>query len=286
MNIELFNQVNSTAILAGLSAYLYLVVISALEQFLSSRDVSKNPFISSLRLAVYSIVAIYGTYTIGVKFGFEDPMKFYVYFMIFYLTTAIGIRITSVMNMRVNASPFLAYVYYPSLLIFWILMSSISPNTINNLMQLRNCISQLGNLHTFRRLPKWYVAFLNKLYWIGLNINYGSGNVDSVESTYKYSHIKYARSVGRANNVREMMLSLIESDIFKEISNDLKEKHEELAEEIEKADKSLDAEALERIDREIREKGYSETAESLGLKMYNREERKKILDDTTSDKKE
>ena len=286
MNIELFNQVNSTVILAGLSAYLYLVVISALEQFLSTRDVSKNPFISALRLTIYSIAAISGTYTIGVKFGFEDPMKFYVYFMIFYLIISIGIRITSVMNMRVNASPFLAYVYYPSLLIFWILMSSISANTINNLMQLRNCISQLGNLHTFRRMPKWYVAFLNKLYWIGLNINYRSGDVDSVESTYKYSHIKYARSVGRANNVREMMLSLIESDIFKEISNDLKEKHEELAEEIEKADKSLDAEAIERIDREIREKGYSETAESLGLKMYNREERKKILDDTTSDKKE
>ena len=284
--MELFNQITPTAVLASLSAYLYIVVLSALEQFLSSRDVSKNIFIRALRSTVYMIAVISGVYTIGVKFGFEDPMKFYVYFMIFYLTISIGIRITSVMNMRVNASPFLAYVYYPSLLIFWILMSSISANVINNLMQLRNCISQLGNLHTFRRFPKWYVAFLNKLYWVGLSINYGSGGVDSVESTYKYSHIKYARSVGRANNVREMMLSLIESDVFKEISNDLKEKHEELAEEIEKADKSLDAEALERIDREIREKGYSETAESLGLKLYNREERKKILDDTTSDKKE
>lgn len=284
--MELFNQITPTAVLASLSTYLYLVVLSTLEQFLSSRDVSKNIFISALRSTIYMIAVISGVYTIGVKFGFEDPMKFYVYFMIFYLTISIGIRITSVMNMRVNASPFLAYVYYPSLLIFWILMSSISANVINNLMQLRNCISQLGNLHTFRRFPKWYVAFLNKLYWIGLSINYGSSDIDSVESTYKYSHIKYARSVGRANNVREMMLSLIESDVFKEISNDLKEKHEELAEEIEKADKSLDAEALERIDREIREKGYSETAESLGLKMYNREERKKILDDTTSDKKE
>lgn len=284
--MELFNQITPTVVLASLSTYLYLVVLSTLEQFLSSRDVSKNLFISAFRSTVYMIAVISGVYTIGVKFGFEDPMKFYVYFMIFYLTISIGIRITSVMNMRVNASPFLAYVYYPSLLIFWILMSSISANVINNLMQLRNCISQLGNLHTFRRFPKWYVAFLNKLYWVGLSINYGSGDVDSVESTYKYSHIKYARSVGRANNVREMMLSLIESDIFKEISNDLKEKHEELAEEIEKADKSLDAEALERIDREIREKGYSETAESLGLKLYNREERKKILDDTTSDKKE
>lgn len=284
--MELFNQITPTAVLASLSAYLYLIVLSTLEQFLSSRDVSKNIFISALRSTVYMIAVISGVYTIGVKFGFEDPMKFYVYFMIFYLTISIGIRITSVMNMRVNASPFLAYVYYPSLLIFWILMSSISANVVNNLMQLRNCISQLGNLHTFRRFPKWYVAFLNKLYWIGLNINYGSGDVDSVESTYKYSHIRYTRSIGRANNVREMMLSLIESDVFKEISNDLKEKHEELAEEIEKADKSLDAEALERIDREIREKGYSETAESLGLKMYNREERKKILDDTTSDKKE
>ena len=284
--MELFNQITPTVVLASLSTYLYLVVLSTLEQFLSSRDVSKNIFIRALRSTVYMIAVISGIYTIGVKFGFEDPMKFYVYFMIFYLTISIGIRITSVMNMRVNASPFLAYVYYPSLLIFWILMSSISANVVNNLMQLRNCISQLGNLHTFRRFPKWYVAFLNKLYWIGLNINYGSGDVDSVESTYKYSHIKYTRSVGRANNVREMMLSLIESDVFKEISNDLKEKHEELAEEIEKADKSLDAEALERIDREIREKGYSETAESLGLKMYNREERKKILDDTTSDKKE
>lgn len=284
--MELFNQITQTAVLASLSAYLYLVVLSTLEQFLSSRDVSKNIFISALRSTIYMIAVISGVYTIGVKFGFEDPMKFYVYFMIFYLTISIGIRITSVMNMRVNASPFLAYVYYPSLLIFWILMSSISANVINNLMQLRNCISQLGNLHTFRRFPKWYVAFLNKLYWIGLNINYGSSDIDSVESTYKYSHIKYTRSVGRANNVREMMLSLIESDIFKEISNDLKEKHEELAEEIEKADRSLDAEALERIDREIREKGYSETAESLGLKLYNREERKKILDDTTSDKKE
>ena len=284
--MELFNQITPTVVLASLSTYLYLVVLSTLEQFLSSRDVSKNIFIRALRSTVYMIAVISGIYTIGVKFGFEDPMKFYVYFMIFYLTISIGIRITSVMNMRVNASPFLAYVYYPSLLIFWILMSSISANVVNNLMQLRNCISQLGNLHTFRRFPKWYVAFLNKLYWIGLNINYGSGDVDSVESTYKYSHIKYTRSVGRANNVREMMLSLIESDVFKEISNDLKEKHEELAEEIEKADKSLDAEALERIDREIREKGYSETAESLGLKIYNREERKKILDDTTSDKKE
>lgn len=284
--MELFNQITPTVVLASLSTYLYLVVLSTLEQFLSSRDVSKNIFIRALRSTVYMIAVISGIYTIGVKFGFEDPMKFYVYFMIFYLTISIGIRITSVMNMRVNASPFLTYVYYPSLLIFWILMSSISANVINNLMQLRNCISQLGNLHTFRRFPKWYVAFLNKLYWIGLNINYGSGDVDSVESTYKYSHIKYARSVGRANNVREMMLSLIESDIFKEISNDLKENHEELAEEIEKADKSLDAEALERIDREIREKGYSDTAESLGLKLYNREERKKILDDTTSDKKE
>ena len=284
--MELFNQITQTAVLASLSAYLYLIVLSTLEQFLSSRDVSKNLFISALRSTVYMIAVISGVYTIGVKFGFEDPMKFYVYFMIFYLTISIGIRITSVMNMRVNASPFLAYVYYPSLLIFWILMSYISANVINNLMQLRNCISQLGNLHTFRRFPKWYVAFLNKLYWIGLSINYGSGDVDSVESTYKYSHIKYTRSVGRANNVREMMLSLIESDVFKEISNDLKEKHVELAEEIEKADKSLDAEALERIDREIREKGYSETAESLGLKLYNREERKKILDDTTSDKKE
>lgn len=284
--MELFNQITPTAVLASLSAYLYIVVLSALEQFLSSRDVSKNIFISALRSTVYMVAVISGVYTIGIKFGFEDPMKFYVYFMIFYLTISIGIRITSVMNMRVNASPFLAYVYYPSLLIFWILMSSISANVVNNLMQLRNCISQLGNLHTFRRFPKWYVTFLNKLYWIGLSINYGSGNVDSVESTYKYSHIKYARSVGRANNVREMMSSLIESDIFKEISNDLKEKHEELAEEIEKADKSLDAEALEIIDREIREKGYSETAESLGLKLYNREERKKILDDTTSDKKE
>ena len=284
--MELFNQITPTVVLASLSTYLYIIVLSTLEQFLSSRDVSKNIFISALRSTVYMIAVISGVYTIGVKFGFEDPMKFYVYFMIFYLTISIGIRITSVMNMRVNASPFLAYVYYPSLLIFWILMSSISANVVNNLMQLRNCISQLGNLHTFRRFPKWYVAFLNKLYWIGLNINYGSGDVDSVESTYKYSHIKYTRSVGRANNVREMMLSLIESDVFKEISNDLKEKHEELAEEIEKADKSLDAEALERIDREIREKGYSETAESLGLKMYNREERKKILDDTTSDKKE
>lgn len=284
--MELFNQITPTVVLASLSTYLYLVVLSTLEQFLSSRNVSKNIFISALRSTVYMIAVISGVYTIGVKFGFEDPMKFYVYFMIFYLTISIGIRITSVMNMRVNASPFLAYVYYPSLLIFWILMSSISANVINNLMQLRNCISQLGNLHTFRRFPKWYVAFLNKLYWIGLSINYGSGDVDSVESTYKYSHIKYTRSVGRANNVREMMLSLIESDIFKEISNDLKEKHEELAEEIEKADKSLDAEALERIDREIREKGYSDTAESLGLKLYNREERKKILDDTTSDKKE
>lgn len=284
--MELFNQITPTIVYTSLTAYLYLVVLSALEQFLNTRDTSKNIFIYTFRTLAYLIAALCGVYLIGDLFGFEDPVTFVSNFTIFYCIISIGIRITSVMNMRVNASPFLAYVYYPTLLTFWIFMSSITANTVNNVMQLRNCISQLGNLHTFRKFPKWYVWFINKLYRIGLTINYRSKDLDFMENTYKYSCIKYERSLGRPKNVKEMMESLIDPEVFKEISNEIKEKHKELAEAIDKVDKNPSVAAVEIIDRKIKEKEYNEVSENLGVKTLITDKKKKISGDTTSDKKE
>lgn len=284
--MELFNQITPTMVYASIAAYLYLVILSVIEQFLNTRDTSGNFLIYTFRTLAYLIAALGGVYLIGEKFGFEDPVNFVSIFTVTYCIISIGIRITSVMNMRVNTAPFLAYVYYPTLLIFWIFMSSISTNTVNNIMQLRNCISQLGNLHTFRRLPKWYVCFINKLYWIGLNINYRSKDLDFMENTYKYSSIKYERSLGRSKNVKETMESLIDSEVFKEISNEIKNKHKELSEVIDKVDKNPTVAGSEIISRKIKEKEYAEVSENLGVKTLITDRQKKISDDTSSDKKE
>ena len=40
--MEILNQITPTIVLAGLSAYLYLVILSAIEQFMNSRDESGN----------------------------------------------------------------------------------------------------------------------------------------------------------------------------------------------------------------------------------------------------
>ena len=160
---QLFNQITPNMVLAALVSYLYLAVLSTIEQYLLVRDNSGSVLIRVLRTSIYLVACIAGIGFIGTKFGFEDPTLFVSRFTIFYCIISIGIRITSVINMRVSAAPFLAYVYYPSLLIFWVIMSAVTANTVNNLMQLRSCISQLGNLHTFRRLPKWYEGLLNKI---------------------------------------------------------------------------------------------------------------------------
>lgn len=286
--MELFNQITPTIVLAGLTAYLYLVILSAVEQFMNSRDESGNMIIYVFRTATYLVAALGGIYLIGDKFGFEDPMNFVSIFTVFYCIISIGIRITSVMNMRVNAAPFLGYVYFPALLIFWVLMSSITANTVNNIMQLRNIITQIGNLHTFRRFPKWFVWFVNKLYWIGLTINYRASKTskDDTWNTYKHSHIKYERSVGRPNNQREAISSMIHSPVFQEIANDLREKHKEIFEETDKLNKSFDDEGVCLSVRKINEKEYSEVAERFGVKTPSTDEQKKILDNTSSDKKE
>lgn len=286
--MELFNQITPTIVLAGLSAYLYLVILSAIEQFMNSRDESGNMIVYIFRTTTYLIAALTGIYLIGDRFGFEDPMNFVSVFTVFYCTISIGIRITSVMNMRVNAAPFLGYVYFPTLLIFWVLMSSITANTVNNIMQLRNIITQIGNLHTFRRFPKWFVWFVNKLYWIGLTINYRASKTSKAdtENTYKHSHIKYERSVGRPNNMREAISSLIDSPVFKEISSDLRNRHKEIFEETDKLNKSFDDEGVCLSNRKINEKEYTQVAERFGVKTPSTEEQKKILDNTSSDKKE
>lgn len=286
--MELFNQITPTIVLAGLSAYLYLVILSAIEQFMNSRDESGNMVIYILRTVTYLFAALGGIYLIGDKFGFEDPMNFVSVFTVFYCIISIGIRITSVMNMKVNAAPFLGYVYFPTLLIFWVLMSSITANTINNIMQLRNIITQLGNLHTFRRFPKWFVWFVNKLYWIGLTINYRASKTskDDTWNTYKHSHIKYERSVGRPNNHREAISSMIHSPVFKEIGKELREKHKEIYEETDKLNKSFDDEGACLARHKIDEKEYNEVAERFGVKTPSTDEQKKILDNTSSDKKE
>lgn len=116
--MEILNQITPTIVLAGLSAYLYLVILSAIEQFMNSRDESGNMIIYILRTVTYLFAALGGIYLIGDKFGFEDPMNFVSVFTVFYCIISIGIRITSVMNMKVNAAPFLGYVYFPALLIF------------------------------------------------------------------------------------------------------------------------------------------------------------------------
>lgn len=286
--MELFNQITPTIVYASLTAYLYLVILGAIEQFMTARDDSGNMLIYVFRTATYMTAALAGIYLIGEKFGFEDPLNFMSLFTVLYCGISIGIRITSHMNMRVNAAPFLAYVYYPILLIFWILMSSISANTVNNIMQLRNCITQLGNLHTFRKFPKWFVWFVNKLYWIGLNINYRSSKTskEDTENTYKHSHIKYERSVGRPSNMREAISSLIDSPVFKEIGKELREKHKEIYEETDKLNKSFDDEGVCLARHKIDEKEYNEVAKSFGVKTHSSDGEKKILDNTSSDKKE
>ena len=286
--MELFNQITPTIVYASLTAYLYLVILSAIEQFMNSRDESGNMIVYIFRTTTYLIAALTGIYLIGDRFGFEDPMNFVSIFTVFYCIISIGIRITSVMNMRVNAAPFLGYVYFPTLLIFWVLMSSITANTVNNIMQLRNIITQIGNLHTFRRFPKWFVWFVNKLYWIGLTINYRASKTSKAdtENTYKHSHIKYERSVGRPNNMREAISSMIHSPVFKEISSDLRNRHKEIFEETDKLNKSFDDEGVCLSNRKINEKEYTQVAERFGVKTPSTEEQKKILDNTSSDKKE
>lgn len=286
--MELLNQITPTIVYASLTAYLYLVILGAIEQFMNSRDESGNMIVYIFRTTTYLIAALTGIYLIGDRFGFEDPMNFVSVFTVFYCIISIGIRITSVMNMRVNAAPFLGYVYFPTLLIFWVLMSSITANTVNNIMQLRNIITQIGNLHTFRRFPKWFVWFVNKLYWIGLTINYRASKTSKAdtENTYKHSHIKYERSVGRPNNQREAISSMIHSPVFKEISSELRNRHKEIFEETDKLNKSFDDEGVCLSVRKINEKEYSEVAERFGVKTPSTDEQKKILDNTSSDKKE
>lgn len=286
--MELFNQITPTIVYASLTAYLYLVILSAIEQFMNSRDESGNMIVYIFRTTTYLIAALTGIYLIGDRFGFEDPMNFVSVFTVYYCIISIGIRITSVMNMRVNAAPFLGYVYFPTLLIFWVLMSSITANTVNNIMQLRNIITQIGNLHTFRRFPKWFVWFVNKLYWIGLTINYRASKTSKAdtENTYKHSHIKYERSVGRPNNMREAISSLIDSPVFKEISSDLRNRHKEIFEETDKLNKSFDDEGVCLARHKIDEKEYNEVSENLGVKTFITDRKKKISSDTTSDKKE
>lgn len=286
--MDLFNQITPTIVYASLTAYLYLVILSAIEQFMNSRDESGNMIVYIFRTTTYLIAALTGIYLTGGRFGFEDPMNFVSVFTVFYCIISIGIRITSVMNMRVNAAPFLGYVYFPTLLIFWVLMSSITANTVNNIMQLRNIITQLGNLHTFRKFPKWFVWFVNKLYWIGLTINYRASKTSKAdtENTYKHSHIKYERSVGRPNNMREAISSLINSPVFKEISSDLRKRYEEIFEETDKLNKSFDDEGVCLANRKINEKEYTQVAERFGVKIPSTDEQKKILDNTSSDKKE
>lgn len=286
--MELFNQITPTIVYASLTAYLYLVILSAIEQFMNSRDESGNMIVYIFRTTTYLIAALTGIYLIGDRFGFEDPMNFVSVFTVYYCIISIGIRITSVMNMRVNAAPFLGYVYFPTLLIFWVLMSSITANTVNNIMQLRNIITQIGNLHTFRRFPKWFVWFVNKLYWIGLTINYRASKTSKAdtENTYKHSHIKYERSVGRPNNMREAISSLIDSSVFKEISSDLRNRHKEIFEETDKLNKSFDDEGVCLARHKIDEKEYNEVSENLGVKTFITDRKKKISSDTTSDKKE
>lgn len=283
---HLFNQITPNMVLAGLVSYLYLTVLSTIEQFLSARDNSGSVLIRVFRTAIYLALCIVGIAVIGMKFGFKEPTVFVSRFTIFYCIVSIGIRTTSAINMRVSASPFLAYVYYPLLLIFWVIMSATTANVVNNIMQLRNCIGQLGNLHTFRRFPKWYVGLLNKIYWVGLNINYYSDDHESINNTYEYTRIKYARSIGRPVNLSETFESIMTSDVLVDIANEAKKQHKDIVEKIDKDGKSTTEELLTKLDQEAQEKEYSKTAEQLGLKTYSREDREKILKDTTSDKKE
>ncbi len=97
--MELFNQITPNVIYAGLTAYIYLNILGAIEQFMTARDDSGNMLIYVFRTATYMMAALAGIYLIGERYGFEDPMNFMSLFTVLYCGISIGIRITSHMNM-------------------------------------------------------------------------------------------------------------------------------------------------------------------------------------------
>lgn len=86
--------------------------------------------------------------------------------------------------------------------------------------------------------------------------------------------------------MREAISSLIDSPVFKEIGKELREKHKEIYEETDKLNKSFDDEGVCLARHKIDEKEYNEVAKSFGVKTQSTDEQKKILDNTSSDKKE
>lgn len=65
---QLFNQITPSMVLAGLVSYLYMAVLSTVEQYLFVRDNSGSVLINVFRTSIYLAVCIAGIGFIGTKF--------------------------------------------------------------------------------------------------------------------------------------------------------------------------------------------------------------------------
>lgn len=203
-------------------------------------------FVSGLLLTII-------IYNITNKLGLDPDtyISFLIFSIIIYLFV---VGFCSHFNQRVAAAPFTTYVYIPLNLILWVMVSTVSLNTTQNMMHIRSISMNVKALHSFRQLPKWYLGFINSLIFMGIRSCYPNDSYDEVLKSYMILKIEHENSIGRAKNLVEAISKMVENEFF----IDMDSKQEK--------NKPSDAQ-VEKMASEFSETGKSKTSDELGYHL-------------------
>lgn len=203
-------------------------------------------FVSGLLLTII-------IYNITIKLGLDPDtyISFLIFSIIIYLFV---VGFCSHFNQRVAAAPFTTYVYIPLNLILWVMVSTVSLNTTQNMMHIRSISMNVKALHGFRQLPKWYLGFINSLIFMGIRSCYPNDSYDEVLKSYIVLKIEHENSIGRAKNLVEAISKMVENEFF--INMDSKQEK----------NKPSDVQ-VEKMASEFSETGKSKTADELGYHL-------------------
>ena len=203
-------------------------------------------FVSGLLLTII-------IYNIAIKLGLDPDtyISFLIFSVIIYLFV---VGFCSYFNQRIAAAPFTTYVYIPLNLILWVVVSTVSLNTTQNMMHIRSISANVKALHGFRQLPKWYLGFINSLIFMGIRSCYPNDSYDEVLKSYMVLKIEHENSIGRAKNLVEAISKMVENEFFINMEN--KQEKNKLSDE-----------QMEKISDEYSESGKSKTADELGYRL-------------------
>lgn len=238
------------AILLGILAWHVVnLIVLAGKTFIPNGGI----FVRGFFIFVSGLLLTIIIYNIIIRLGLDPDtyISFLIFSVIIYLFV---VGFCSYFNQRVAASPFTTYVYIPLNLILWVVVSTVSLNTTQNMMHIRSISTNVKALHGFRQLPKWYLGFINSLIFMGIRSCYPNDSYDEVLKSYMVLKIEHENSIGRAKNLVEAISKMVENEFFINMEN--KQEKNKLSDE-----------QMEKISDEYSESGKSKTADELGYRV-------------------